>query len=286
MKKLIVLLLALLLSFGAAAETPIGIPNPITEYETLAEINEIVGSNLCHPAVMGVTDESFAVIDCGEYLIAQYRFAVNGLNYTFRCAAVAYQDISGVYINAEPAFADEYSGETEFAFGEGLKLARWLDINGQYTLCLEDGENVMDEETFKLIALEMEELTSVVMTEDELAAFYEGLSGAYEDSYSQRASCEVTAKGSEGAQITVHWGDSAWTHYAWTMTVKLGEDGLLYYDDCALNIHTADDSGNETMENVYENGRGFFSYDGEKLYWNGAEDENCRQCVFEPVPAE
>ena len=278
MKKILIICLLLAFAFGAVAET-VGMPNPVTEYETLSEINEIVGCELAHPAVMGVTDERFSVIETESCLIAEYCFDLNGLEYTFRCGAVADEDISGVYIDGESAFGSPEGNDIEYAFGEGFKLARWFDINGQYILIQDDQENVMDEETFRLIAEEMKDLTSTVPTESELEAFYESLEGIYDDSFSQRATAEVTANGSEGALIKVFWAESATVMYNWTMNVKLMEDGLLCYKDGSLVIVTIEGE-TDTAEVQYENAEGFFSYDGEALYWNGAEDESCTDCVF------
>ena len=281
MKKIIALCLLLVFALGAAAETTIGLPNPVTEYASLDEINEIVGSNLTHMPVMGVTDERFTTVETEEYIIAQYEFSVNGLAYTMRCAAVANEDISGVYLDGKPAFG-EYSGdETEYAFGEGMKLSRWFDLSGQYVLCVSDAENVMDEETFKLITQEARDITCVAMSEAELESYYAVLAGDYEDSFSQRAHLSVTANGAEGAAIEVYWADSASAGYEWKMTVKLAEDGLLYYTDCACVYAQYDEQGAASTETVYENGEGFFSFSEGKLFWNGAAEENCQDCVFE-----
>ncbi|MBR4236150.1 MAG: hypothetical protein IKR85_08845 [Clostridia bacterium] len=282
MKHTFVILLMLALAFCAvSAENTVGMPNPVTECASLEEINALVGSNLVHPAVMGVTDERFCIIDTGDSLIAEYSFRINSYECTMRCAAVADEDISGVYIGGEAAFADEFEGEIQFAAGEGLRLARWFDINGQYCFVLSDPEEYMDEETFRLVALEMKDLTSTVPTTAELEAFYAALEGAYEDSYSQRAHLTVSANGSEGASIEVDWADSAFEYVRWTMTVKLGEDGLLYYTDCTKEQIGSDDSEHPGVNLIYEGGEGFFGLSEGKLFWNGAEEESCRECVFE-----
>ena len=280
MKRIVAFFFALLFLFGAVAETIGGLINPITEYASLEEINEIVGSNLARPAVMGVTDESFSVIDAGEYWIAQYCFCVNGLEYSMRCAPVAYEDISGVNLNGSPAYSDDFSGETEYVCADGMKLSRWFDINGQYVLCLSDPEQVMEEETFKLITEEMISLTSVVPGSEELEAFFDSLEGTYEDSFSERAWMEIRSNGSEGAAATVHWAESAFAGYDWQMNIKLGEDGLLYYTDC-METYTEYAQEEASVRILYEGGEGFFSYADGKLYWNGAAEESCRDCIFE-----
>ncbi len=283
MKKCLLFCLMLVLSMGAFMACAASMPNPVTEYASLDEINEIVGSNLVHPAVMGVSDESFAVIDDGEHYIAQYSFRVNGLEYTMRCAAVADEDISGVWIGGDVAFPGGITDQIEYAFDEGIKVSRWFDINGQYVLIQLDHENVMDEETFKAITEEFVSLTSIVPSEEEMAARYEELAGNYEDEYSQRAHMEVTANGAEGVYMTVYWADSAFAHAEWKMSARFGEDGLLYYTDCVCcwyNYEDYEDENTYSVETLYENGEGFFSLSENKLYWNGAGEENCRDCVF------
>ena len=75
----------------------VGMPNPITEYGSLEEINDIVGMKLAHPPVMGVTDERFSIIDAGETKIAEYVFKVAGVEYDFRGSPSFDGDISGYY---------------------------------------------------------------------------------------------------------------------------------------------------------------------------------------------
>ncbi|MBQ3668393.1 MAG: hypothetical protein II920_04105 [Clostridia bacterium] len=281
MKKLLALCLILALCPFAMSETA-GLANPVKEYATLEEINDIVGGRLCHPAVMGVTDERFSVINA-EVPIAQYQYSLNGLEYCFRCAATADFDISGVWIDGKEAFG-EYGGEIDYAWGEGMKLARWFEISGQYVLMLEDAENVMSEETFIAISEEMRSLTSDAMSESEKAAFYAELEGEYQDNYSLRASASVSANGSEGALMEIWWGNSAFETCCWTMTLRLGEDGLLYYDDCICSVVAVEEGAEEgTVTVLYENGAGYFSFLDGILYWTGAEDEYHSQCEFQKI---
>ena len=147
-------------------EPSAGLANPWTEYESLEEINNEVGCNLCKPAVMGVSDEHFAVGDMGEFKMAEYRFTLNGYEYCFRCAPVT-EDISGLnYDEVEKAFAEAGSGEVEtVTVPDTLKVARWMTIDGQYVLSvMESGE--MDEETFDGIAEELYTLTTTDMFND------------------------------------------------------------------------------------------------------------------------
>ncbi len=256
---------------------PIGMPNPMTEYASLDEINDIAGSRLVHPAVMGVTHEEYFVIDCTDYKIADYRFTAAGTDYTFRCAPVT-QDISGYYVGEGTAFADGARDGIEYAEGDGTQLARWFTMDGQYVLTAKD---MADADTFVLVAEELCAMTFPGMSEAEYEAFYADLAGQYYDSYSQRATMTAEADGANGVKLTVGWSSSASELTEWTMTARLYEDGLLSYNDCACsNIVTAAD-GTETVTIVSTDGEGWFTFDGDKLCWTGAADENCVNCVFE-----
>ena len=194
MKKTIALLLSLIMLFALCAcgrgEPSIGMPNPMTECASLEEVNEAVGGELCGPAAMGVTDEAYFVIDCGSYQIGEYRFKVNGCDYTMRCAK-AKEDISGIYLNGQDvtAFsgiriaaegeetADGAAANADETFvldsGSGLtisdsgmqsvsddtyKCARWFVDDMQYVLTVNAG-GALDDETFSSIASEFVNIT-------------------------------------------------------------------------------------------------------------------------------
>ena len=255
----------------------IGMPNPMTEYASLDEINDIVGSKLVHPGVMGVSDEKFFVTDCGDYQLADYRFTVNGVEYMFRSAPVT-KDISGYYVGEGTAFADGAQQDgIEYAEADGAQLARWFTMDGQYVLAAKD----VEADTFTLVAEELCAMTFPGMSEAEYEAFYADLAGQYYDSYSQRATMTAEADGANGVKLIVDWSSSASELTEWTMTARLYEDGLLSYNDCTCsNIVTAAD-GAQTVDIVSTDGEGWFTFDGDKLCWTGAADENCVNCVFE-----
>ena len=293
MKKLMLALLiaAMTLSLCACGKTAEqkpeeemdGMANPITEYESLAEINELMGIKLAAPAVMGVTDKGYRIYDCGDYQMAEYEFEVNGMPYTLRNASVT-DDISGVYVDGKTAFPGEREGDIEYANGEDCKLARWFDLNGQYVLCVED-KGEMEQDDFSLIAEEMYDLTFCGETDEELTAYYETLVGEYADSVSQRATMTLEQNENGGVSAFVSWASSASDCIEWKMTLRLGEDGLLSYNDCeARNVSYGDDGVETFSETVYENGSGFFTPADGKLLWNGAADKACLECVFEKMP--
>ncbi|MBR5115126.1 MAG: hypothetical protein IK101_07535 [Oscillospiraceae bacterium] len=254
----------------------VGMPNPITEYGSLEEINDIVGMKLAHPPVMGVTDERFSIIDAGETKIAEYVFKVAGVEYDFRGSPSFDGDISGYYTADGLAFSGQPTDEIEFVEDGEARLARWATIDGQYVLAAKNANDA-----FADVAEELKGLTSPWMTEAELAAYYESLAGDYQDEYSQRAHMSGEALGSDGVRFTVHWAGSAFENYEWVMTCRLYEDGLLSYDDCVRTYNKTDSEGKTTSEVESTDGSGFFTptEDG-KLLWDGAEDDYCRECIF------
>ena len=177
MKKWMTMLLALVLALtlvacgetntvdGPKDDTPdveedvgsVGMANPWVEYDSLEEVNEKVGGSLTRPGVMGVEDKYFAVMNDGE--MGEYRFALNGMDYTFRFAPAATEDISGVWTEGGTVFDHDYPGDTEFAATDTMKLARWLNIDGQYVLMVEDNGK-MENDTFNSIVNELVTMTN------------------------------------------------------------------------------------------------------------------------------
>ena len=109
---------------------------------------------------------------------------------------------------------------------------------------------------------------------------YEQLAGNYFDATSGRATLEATAQ-EDGLLINVNWANSAFECVEWTMLAKFGENDVLAYENCTRKLIGSDEKGNESEKVEYENGKGFFTISDGNLLWNGAEEENCRECIFE-----
>lgn len=279
MKKTLALLLTLtmLLSLSACGgkEEEGGVPNPMTEYASLAELNEATLSRLVGPGVMGVSDESFIAYDCGDYLLAEYNFTVAGVKYMLRSAPTL-EDISGFYVNGEPAFTGDIQEGINYAEGEdGVQLARWANVDGQYVFaCLSENDG------FTGIAEEMYAVNSPSATG---GVDFASLPGEYQDSVSQRASMTVADNGDETVHMLVSWANSAFETMQWEMNASLGEDGLLYYTDGSSSLVSTAEDGTQEVKVLSVNTEGFFSIADGVLYWNGAADESCRECAFEKV---
>lgn len=247
-----------------------GLPNPMTEVESLEALNAAAGTQLCKAPVMGVTEESFCTIAVTPVL-AQYRFSINGIPYCFRAVNGSTDDISGYYVGEGTAFENGKNEGVIYASAETTKLARWFVGDVQYVLSATS--DTMDDILFASIAEEIAFGTGYTAP----AVDYSAIIGSYADSFSQRAAADVTETDG-GVIVSVHWASSANAYNQWVMRATLSGD-ILSYASCDLTV--CDDDG-ATVETTL--GAGYFTLDGGKLLWNGAAEEDCRECVFEKLP--
>lgn len=116
-------------------------------------------------------------------------------------------------------------------------------------------------------------------------AVYASVAGSYQDSVSQRAS--LYAWQTEGGLgIRVNWASSASEETEWNMTAVLTEDNKLEYTNGTKHQMTYRENNEVESQEVVNSQQGFFTITDGKLLWNGAADEGCKECVFEPVPEE
>lgn len=269
MKKLLLAGAAIALSMSLFACAPKGdgsaIAPPIQEYKSLDQINEIAQTNILHPGVMGIADESFSIIDDGQTKIAEYTFRINDLYATIRSANTL-EDISGLRVNEKSIFSKEPQNDVEYKTLNDVKAARWFNTNGQYVFTITDELNEVSEEQFK-------NMVNEIKSETEPSQDVSHLAGDYQDETSQRASMNIECKDNV-ATITVTWASGADETTQWTMHAKIGEDGLLAYNDCTKQT-------NGVVE--YKDGSGYFQIVDGKLQWDGASEENCQTCVFTKI---
>lgn len=143
-----------------------GIANPITEYSSIEEINELIGCRLGGPGVMGVTDQRYCVISTDQP-IAQYSFSLNGNNCTMRAGKTT-EDISGVYYSGrtlgELLDAQVGSGTDGLLETADGRYARWFDGDMQYSFYMDKLET-MTWETFTGCVDELKVITGTVQSE-------------------------------------------------------------------------------------------------------------------------
>lgn len=256
------------------AEAPsVGLANPVVEYSSLEEINNLTGMRLAKPPVMGVTDLSFAVING---TLAQYKFSVAGVDYTLRGSPDFTADISGYWVGSGTAFPDAPTGEMEYADYGSTKLARWITVDGQYVLSSDNPSDI-----FEAAA---EEIRFATVPADAYGTAEQELIGEYADSYTQRAMLTVEDNGGVGVKLTVHWSSSAFEYNEWVMTGVYDEEWRLSYTDGTESVITTAADGTQSSETVATDMAGYFTLSGGKLLWDGAPEENCRDCAFERMP--
>lgn len=253
--------------------TPAKLPNPITEYASLDEINEAVGGHLCHPPVMGVMDETFSVIQSSESSIAQYCFSVGGTRYTYRFSPDTAEDISGIYADNGLLFSGDL-GETEAfrSFKDGFG-ARFCNEDGQYVLTGQRDGGI-EEDAFRAVSRELFSLAGPQLPN------FDAFLGSWHDNIAGRGNMTVT-QSDDHLVFDVRWSDSASTYYVWTFTGTPDANGVLTYDGGFYGKAEFSDDGKETKTILDEDASGTIEIaaDGTMLW---TENNETHEFVKEP----
>ncbi len=106
------------------------------------------------------------------------------------------------------------------------------------------------------------------------------LGGEYFDTVSQRAVMTVAVENKNSAKAIVKWSSSDAESSEWTMTLKADGNKLIYNDGVEKTV-TYNKNLVAREKIVKENVKGYFTYNDGLLYWDGAANEVCRDCVFE-----
>ena len=282
MKRTVAFLLVLTLALGLAAcgakqepaveEQPVGMANPMTELGSLEELNDAANTALVKPSE-DVTDEQFFTVKSEDLILAEYRYVLDGVHYTLR-SGPSEDDISGYYTAAGAAFPAGRCDTVEYCTTETASLARWFAGSLQYCLAAEPAQ-----EDFEAAA---QSVSAAYLPQ--VSAF---LAGSYYDSVSQKASLLIEDNFDGSVQMTVIWSSSASQLTRWEMTARMnGAHQLAYENGKATDILYSDD-GTEMDMVLSENEAGYFTVNQDgTILWDGAADENCAQCVFEPMSIE
>lgn len=135
----------------AEAEKTAGAVSEDRQYTSLEELNKVFGSNLCKPAVMGVSDEEYEVKTVNGIKVAEYEFSVNGVEYEFR-ASDSTEDIIGINEDGDSEYPDS-NDKPAFKQTAEHFMAWWLAGDIQYAIITDADE--IEYETFKGIVEEM-----------------------------------------------------------------------------------------------------------------------------------
>lgn len=253
------------------------IANPVREYSSLTEINEIAGGKITAPADAEVTDERYSIIDTGDYKIAQYEFTLDGVEYCCRFANGIVEDISGIYVGEGTLFADNTDNGEEIREFDGGMAARHFNLDGQYILMAKDNGK-LDKEAFEKTAEQVFEAAYVANGDDE--TMIDLVEGSWHEAIAGRAVMEITADGDK-AQFKVNWPNSASEVYIWEFTGTLAKDGGIEYSNGKKYSLVFDENGSEEKTDLSENNSGTISFNEDgNLLWIDNESENPEGTVF------
>lgn len=284
MKKVLSILFVMLVAISLCAcsakqeavepkqEESIGMKNPMVEYKSLDEINAKVGSNLIKPGVMGVSDEKFFVVDEN---LADYRFTLNGLEYSFRASKDLNQDISGIYVDGKSMFENGTNSTYSDSQYHGFNFV--VD-DVQYTFTVKDNGQ-LDDEQFANITDEI--FNTVCMDVSDSAV--NSLIGEYMDSYSQRAKANISFAGKNMVLINISWSNSVNNADEWTIIATYNNGKLEYGmgDITHLNVTYKEDGSVDNTLTANDAIPGYFEVIDEKVCWTGSGVETTANCVFE-----
>lgn len=248
------------------------VENPMKKYDSLEEINEIAKSKIVPPALAGITDEQYYMVD---HNTAAYKFKINGLPYTIRACADPNVDMSGVFVNGRAVFED-CSLPLDYAESEYYKIYRFLIGKFQYIFGVEDN-GAVDKDTFFEQFSEVYETILDASTPEEVKK----LVGNYQDSTSQRASATVNIIDVDKIFIDVTWSSSATESDGWSITAKV-DDGIASYDEIQ-HIRSSEVDGEEKIDELNDYEAGYFEIQEGKLLWTGSGNPQTYECVFEKI---
>ena len=109
--------------------------------------------------------------------------------------------------------------------------------------------------------------------------------GNYQDSISQRAVMSIAPLGSEDAEVTIRWGNSAHETVEWHFSGPCVTDGglTIEYNNGTKKILSAAEDGTITEKIEYENGTGVLAFDKDNNHpvWTDDQENTGARCAFE-----
>ncbi len=278
MKKLLSVLLIVLLATMAVScstdkkqeeksEEVVGMPNPIKEYDSLDKINEIAGVHIVIPSSIPATDIKYTTISDEA---AQVIFTLDGHKWTVRGSKNVDEDLSGIH-NEKNVFVP---GQDSAVYLPDYLIDRFFTEGMQYTIVISESSGY-DTETFSDYTLKFEDAIKKASDPD-------GIAGNYQDATSQRATMEITKY--EGVyDITVRWPSSANEETHWYISGKLDGKKITYGGENIATYVYDENGSEECIDSTAINNLGYFEIKDGKLYWTGAGQDQCKECVFEKM---
>lgn len=269
MKKILCVLATLLILCACSGEN--GTKNPVVEYNSLDEINEVAKVNLISPGVMGKTNERYSIID---KKIAEYDFELNGYEYTLRGADFTNKDISGLYFDGKEAFT-QLDQSLDYNNDSTYKAYRFIINNKQYVLMVKDN-NELDYETFFSQFSDIYSQIIYESTSDEIKQYI----GQYYDTTSQRAVADISLSDVNKLYIDITWSNSASEYEEWIINADVKDNKITYDEIVHMNVKVKED-GTLLPEVIDDYGAGYFEIKDNKLKWTGSGNSSTSSCVFE-----
>ena len=249
-------------------EPSIGMPNPIKQYDSIKDINGKTGVNMIIPPSVPATDIVYSTISDE---IAQIDFKLDNHRWIVRGSKTVDQDISGIH-NENNVFN---SGEDFGLYTNDYYIDRFFKEGFQFTIVMETGGEYYDETIFGEYVFDLETALKNASDPNKIA-------GSYADSVSQRATMNIL-KFDNLYDITVIWPDSASKETQWYISASY-KDGKLAYGGEQLSIYEYDEEGNMNfIDSKESNYAGYFEVKDGKIYWTGAEQDQCKECIFEKM---
>lgn len=246
----------------------IGMPNPMHEYNTVSDINGIVGTHVVIPSSLPVSNAKYFTIN---EEIAEVIFSLDGHEWRLRGSKILDQDISGIH-DSNNQFVQ---GEDFSVYLNDYYIDRLFTENYQYTIVMKE-PNGFSEETYSNYVFQIEKVLKQ-------ASDPNGIAGNYADSTSQRASMEIT-KFDGLYDISISWPSSA-SEVTYFYISGTYDKGKITYGGEQIVVNQYDANGEEiNVDSTATNNLGYFEIKDGKLYWTGASQEQCKECVFEKLP--
>ena len=163
-------------------------------------------------------------------------------------------------------------------------FAAWPQTGSLFVKWTKNGEDFSTEPVITLVLDESAEFIAVFEEDPDWQNPVMNFVGSYQ---CDRARALVECLGYDEAWITIEWGGSAREFARWLIIGSLEPETLtIAYEGAGKSNVTVDDSGEESMEEVYMDGTGTISFHGDGTFiWHEDQSEDGADMLFKWVPA-
>lgn len=266
--KTVVVLMACILIVSCSNKEEV--TNPVIQYDSLEEINEVANTKIVAPTNFKRTNEMFYIIDNNT---AAYGFTADGYDYYIRGCQSTNFDMSGVFVDGKPLF-NELTLSLDYKEASGYKVFRFIVGTYQYIFGVKD-EGAIEYETFSNQFSEVRQQIIMNSAPEEI----KNLVGFYQDSTSQRATAQIVLDDIDRISINITWSSSATDYDEWMIKAKV-KDNKANYEEIT---HTKNSANNIDPENLNDYSSGYFEIQEGKLMWTGSGNQQTDKCIFEII---